>query len=58
MDQVFGYMVQNGLRYSLLTTAETFVFMQREGRSLQVADVLRASDKPTPMAGIYYLLQR
>ncbi|KAK9848927.1 hypothetical protein WJX84_005389 [Apatococcus fuscideae] len=41
VEQVFGYMLQNGLHYSLLTTGELFVFMQRQGKSLQIADVHR-----------------
>lgn len=58
LQQLFGYMTANHLRYSLLTTGEVFVFLQREGRSLQVADVHRTSTEPTPMAGLYYLMQR
>ncbi|KAK9866711.1 hypothetical protein WJX84_010026 [Apatococcus fuscideae] len=57
VTQLFGYMMANDMRYSLLTTGELFVFVQREGRSLRVADVHRTSRKPTPMAGIYYLMQ-
>ncbi|KAK9822550.1 hypothetical protein WJX74_003839 [Apatococcus lobatus] len=58
VEQVFGYMLQNGLHYSLLTTGELFVFMQRQGKSLQIADVHRTSTKTTPMAGIYHLMLR
>ncbi len=58
VDQVFGYMKNNDLRYSLLTTGETFVFMQRHGNSLSVADVQRTSSRPTPMQGIFLLMQR
>ena len=58
VQQVFGYMVKNDLRYSLLTTGEQWVFMQRDGHSLQVADVQRTSKEPSPMAGIYYLMKR
>ncbi|KAK9825621.1 hypothetical protein WJX74_010498 [Apatococcus lobatus] len=32
--------------------------MQRKGNSLKVADVRRTSNKPAPMAAIYYLMQR
>ncbi len=58
MGQVLGYMKHNDLTYSLLTTGDRFIFMQREGSSLQIADVLQASKQPTPMAAIYYLMQR
>ncbi len=58
VDQVFGYMKNDGLRYSLLTTGEMFVFMQRDGNTLMVADVQRTSSRPTPMQGILHLMQR
>lgn len=58
VEQVFGYMLYNDLSYSLLTSGEAFVFMRRTGRSLQLADVRRTSNMPTPMAAIYYLMQR
>lgn len=58
LEQVFGYMLHNDLTYSMLTSGELFVFIQRDGRSLQVADVPRTSNQPTPMQGIYYLMQR
>lgn len=58
VDHVFGYMLVNDLRYSLLTSGEVFVFMQRNGRSLQVADIHRSRDMLTPMAAVYYLMHR
>ena len=56
MEQLFGYMKHNNLLYGLLTTGELFVFMQRQGNSLKVADVRRTSNQSTPMAAIYYLM--
>ncbi len=58
VKQVYGYMLHNRLRYSMLTTGESFVFMQRIGTTLQLADVPCTSTNPTPMAGIHYLMQR
>lgn len=58
LEQVYGYMLQNDLTYSMWTSGELFVFIQRDGRSLQVADVPRTGIQHTPMQGIYYLMQR
>lgn len=58
VGQAFGYLLSNDLIYGLLTSGERFVFIQRKGRSIQVADVYRTSREPTPMAAIIYLMQR
>ncbi len=58
VQQVYGYMLHNRLRYSMLTNGESFVFMQRIGTSLWLADVPCTSTNPTPMAGIHHLMQK
>ena len=51
-------MRNNDVRHGLLTSGEVFVFMRREGNSLELADVRRTSTTPTPMAALYYLMHR
>lgn len=57
VQQAYGYMVNNKLKYGMLTSGEVFVFMRRNRQRLELTDVHRTGTSPTPMAAIYYLMQ-
>ncbi|KAK9793447.1 hypothetical protein WJX73_007141 [Symbiochloris irregularis] len=58
VEQVFGYMLNNQLRYSFIFTGEVVTCLKREGRTLLMADVRRDSAAPPPLAAIYYLMHK
>ncbi|KAK9800857.1 hypothetical protein WJX73_000580 [Symbiochloris irregularis] len=58
MEQIYGYMSLNGLRYGLITSGELFVLLERNGSCLKVAELRNDNNDPSPTAAIYWLLHR